>query len=457
MAPHLRAITPSDLTLWRLDCSDTVMSKTRSFYTLVITQTLSLIGSRMTSIGVGIFLFKSTGKTTPLLLMAFFNELPGMLASSFAGVWVDRWDRRKVMLFADLGQAIGSVLLIVSFLSGRFQLWQLYFIVFVQGSFSIFQGPAEDAAVTMLVPEAQRERANGLREMAFPFAGVIAPVLAGLVYAAAGIGGVLAVDLASFLAAVIALGVINIPNPPTSQEGSTAGGNFLQEFSGSFKFLVASSSLLIFIIYMAITYLLLNGPLDLAIPYLLKFTGSEAAMGALMGVMSLGAFCGALLMTIWPGLRPRMHVLVAAFILNGAMFLVFGLTHHLLILGLALFLIMLPLPVGNALFVSIIQVKTPPNMQGRIFAFIEQLGFLGSTISFLLTGYLVDHVLEPAIHKPGWEKLAPWVGNQPGAGMRLVLVVTGVLMLLVTLALAAWPRVRRLEALLPDHKVVERE
>jgi MFS transporter, DHA3 family, macrolide efflux protein len=428
-----------------------------SFYSLVITQTLSLIGSRMTSIGVGIYLYKATGKAAPLLLMSFFNELPGMLASSFAGVWVDRWDRRKVMLFADLGQAAGSVLLIISFLSGRFQLWQLYLIVFVQGTFSIFQGPAEDAAITMLVPEEQRERANGLRELAFPFAGVIAPVLAGLVYAAAGISGILAADLTSFLAAVIALAVIHIPRPQATKEGQASQGHFRREMASGFKFLGTASSLFVLILYMAFTNFILNGPLDLAIPYLLKFTGSEAAMGALMGIMSLGAFSGALLMTIWPGIRPRLYWLLGFLLLNGAMFLVFGTTRNVWGLGISLFLLMLPLPVGNTLFISILQVKTPPDMQGRIFSIVEQLGYLGSTTSFLLTGFLVDSYLEPAVSRPGWANLAPIVGSHPGAGMRLVLVVAGVLMLLATLIVAVWPRVRRLEMLLPDYKAIAKD
>jgi len=426
----------------------------RSFYTLVITQTLSLIGSRMTSVGVGIYLFKTTGAATPLLMLAFFNELPGMLGSSLAGVWVDRWDRRKVMLFADLGQAMGSALLIALFLTGQFQLWQLYLIAFLQGIFSIFQGPAEDAAITMLVPENQRERANALREMAFPFAGVIAPVLAGLVYTVAGIAGVLAADLVSFLVAVIALAFIYIPRPTVSVLGMASRGSFGREIAAGFSFLAAVSSLLILVIYMTFTSFLLNGPLELAIPYLLKFTGGEAGMGGYLGLMSLGAFSGALLITIRPDIRPRMGLLLSGMLLNGVMFLVFGAARSPWVFGIALFLLMLPLPVSNALFISIIQLKTPADMQGRIFSIVEQLGYLGSTASFILTGYLVDHVLDPLAGAPAWIKQTPVIGNQFNPGMRLVMIIAGLLMLGATLLVAAWPQVRELETRLPDYMVI---
>ena len=408
----------------------------------------------MTSIGVGIYIFKTTGYTTPLMLMAFFNELPGMLGSSLAGVWVDRWDRRKVMLFADLGQAVGSVLLIISFLSGQFQLWQLYLIVFIQGVFAIFQGPAENAAITVLVPEGQRERANALREMAFPFAGVIAPVFAGLVFAVSGIVGILAADLLTFLAAVIALSLMHIPSPALSELGQADQGHFWREMSNGFSFLGRTSSLLILILYMALTYFLLNGPLELAIPYLLTITGNEAILGLFLGVMSLGAFCGAALIMIWPGRRPRLNLLLAGMLVNGAMLMIFGMTSSSIVLGLSLFLLMLPLPVSNALFNSILQLKTPPDMQGRIFSIVSQLAFLGSTTSFLLTGYLVDQVLKPAPESSGTGQVGAVLSSQPGGGMSLVLVTAGFIMLLATLVIAAWPRVRRLEALLPDYPAI---
>jgi MFS transporter, DHA3 family, macrolide efflux protein len=427
------------------------MSKQISFYTLVITQTLSMIGSRMTSIGIGIYLYQTTGKAAPLLLMAFFNELPGMLASSFAGVLVDRWDRRRVMLLADFGQAIGSLILLGSLLSGNFQVWHLYIIVLFQGSFAIFQGPAESAAITMLMEDSQRTRANAIREMAFPFAGVIAPVFAGLLFAAAGITAVIVVDMATFFIAVLALSLIHIPSPTTTDEGAAAHGNAWQELLGGLRFLGRRQPLLILIIYITFINFLLNGPLELSIPYLLSLSANTATLGTLIGVMSLGALAGAALAAISPNKGARIKRVCAAMLLNGAMLFLFGIVHETAVLAIILFLAMVPLPFSQALNVSIIQVKTPPDMQGRIFATIDQLGYLGSTLSFLLVGLLVDRVLEPAVKKPGWAAVAPLVGGQSGSGMGLVLVVTGALILLATLIIIFRPEVRQIEKILPDY------
>ncbi|UCH25847.1 MAG: MFS transporter [Trueperaceae bacterium] len=425
-----------------------------TFYLIVLTQTTSLIGSRMTAIALGIWLFDTTGDTAPLLLMVFFAELPGAVAGSVAGVLIDRLDRRVVLLLADGGQAVTTTLLLLIFLAGDVHLWQLYLLALVQGTFATFQQPALEATTTVLVPERQRERANAVQQMAFPLAGVIAPALTGLVYAWIGITGVIIVDLATFTLAVSLLSMLHIPRPKATAEGTAARGHILQELLAGVRFLIRRRVLFGLVLYMMLINFLLNGPLELAIPYLVTVTGSEAVMGGLMSLMSLGALVGAGLIAVWGGSRPRLLTLLPGLLLSGVMFLVYGTAREPLGLGISLFLLTIPLPISFALYLSILQVKTPPDMQGRIFAMVSQLGFLGATLSFLLTGQIVDRVLEPAVGTTWWKIVAPVVGQAEGAGMRLLLVATGVVILVATTAMLATPAVRRLESDLPDYKVV---
>ncbi|MBC7810492.1 MAG: MFS transporter, partial [Burkholderiales bacterium] len=252
--------------------SHTPMPNLQTFYILAATQTLSLIGSRMTTIALGIYIFNTTGETTPLLMAAFFAEIPGMVGGSFAGVLADRWDRRYVMILADAGGALCTLALALSFVSGSFQLWHLYAVALAQGIFGTLQGPATDASITMLVPDNRRERANAIRQMAFPLAGIIAPMLAGLLFRFVGVVGVMAVDLLTFAAAVTVVCLIRIPRPTQSDEGREAQGSFWREFSGGFRYLLSRRALLGLVLYFAFINFLLNGPLELAIPYLITVT-----------------------------------------------------------------------------------------------------------------------------------------------------------------------------------------
>jgi DHA3 family macrolide efflux protein-like MFS transporter len=413
------------------------MNRLRTFYFLVATQTLSIIGSRMTGIAVGIRVFTETGDTAPLLLNAFFNELPAMLGSSFAGVLVDRWDRKRVLMLADAGQALGSLLLMLSFLSGHFQLWHLYVVALAQGTCAMFQGPAKDASTTLLVPENQRERANAIQAMSFPLAGVVAPALTGVIYVAVGIGGVILIDLLTFLIAVYAVYRTRIPNPARSEEGQSAQGTLLQEWRGGLRFLRDRPALLGLVLYFTAMNFLLNGPLELALPYTITITGSETLSGLILAANSLGGVVGTAILAFWGGTRPRIHTFMPAMLLVGVMFLAFGTARSAALLAVSIFLLLLPLQTW-AIYTSVIQIKTPPDMQGRIFSIIGQLGYLGATASFLLTGPLVDSILEPR-------------AAAPGEGMGLLLVGTGVIILVVTLIVYALPTIRRLESTLPDY------
>src|SRR5690606_17570380 len=98
----------------------------RTFYTLILTQVFSLIGSRISGLAISIWVFNQTGDVTPLTLVSFFFIVPQVLAAGFSGALADRWDRRYVLILSDTGQALGTALLLIAFATGDFQLWHLY-------------------------------------------------------------------------------------------------------------------------------------------------------------------------------------------------------------------------------------------------------------------------------------------------------------------------------------------
>ena len=405
----------------------------------------------MTGIAVGIRVFQDTGNVAPLMIAAFFAELPGMVGGTFTGILADRWDRRRVIMLGDAGQAAGTALLLISFLGGVFELWHLYAVMLVQGIFVTVQGPASSAAITMLVPERHRDRANGIQEMGFPLAGVIAPPLTGALYAPAGVVGVMAFDLLTFTAAMIVVALIAIPRPAESVEGAALRGGLWREMFGGWRYLVGRRTLLAMVIYIAFIDFLINGPLEMALPYVITVTGSEKALGMLLGAMNLGALAGAASIAVIGHVHHRMRPIMTGYTILGVMLVFCGIARHPVLLGAALFLVLFPLPLNGALFTSILQTKTPADVQGRVFAVTGQIFMMMTPFSFLLTGALVDRALEPAVGTPAWEAVAPLVGKQAGAGMGLLLVIVGIIIVMTTLTMWSSPRIRRLEASLPGY------
>jgi len=95
------------------------------------------------------------------------------------------------------------------------------------------------------------------------------------------------------------------------------------------------------------------------------------------------------------------------------------------------------------------QAKTPPDLQGCVFAVLDQIAMLLTPLAYLLVGPLADHVFEPAVGQAWWGRVAPLVGA--GAGMGLMYALAGVLTFSLTVLVYAVPAVRRLEAELPGY------
>jgi MFS transporter, DHA3 family, macrolide efflux protein len=431
------------------------MKKLITLYILIITQGLNLIGSRMSGIAIGIWLYQTKGSVMYLLLIPFFNEFPPIILGNFAGLLVDKWKRKYVMILGDLGQGLGTLVLLIVIATNHFQVWNIYLVVSIQGCFSLLEGIAMDASTTMLVPERHRERVNAIKEMTFPLAGIIAAIFSGLLYALVGMKGVLIADFITFILAVIVLVYLKIPDPPKDKLEITIGGNFISDILLGFKFLLNNKGLLYLSLYITFTNFMLNGPLELVIPYTIKITGNKLITSFMLGMMSFGALAGAILIAVWGGTRPRIHTLIPGMIINGIMMFLFGLARMPLSLAGTLFILMMPLPISNALFISIMQIKTPATIQGRVFAAISQLTNIVVPISFLLTGFLIDKVLEPLIKSSKWAPYATFFGSRPGAGMGFLISISGAIIAIISIILYLLPSIRSIEKNLPDYEVVE--
>lgn len=425
---------------------------TRTFYGLILTQALSLIGSRISGLAISIYIFQQTGNATPLALVAFFFVLPQVLTAGLAGALADRWNRRYMLVLSDAGQALGSLLLLLSFASGSFQLWHLYAVTLLQSIFSAFQAPAFQASMTLMIPDDQRDRANAIQQLTGPVSGIIAPALAGVIYGLVGVVGSILIDLATFLVAVLVVYRAHIPQPKETAEGEALRGSMLADMFNGFRWLRARPSLFALTLFVTFVNFLVGGIAALETPYILsRVSNDETVLGVLLTVLNLGALAGGIVMSVWDGTRPRIHTVMGGIIVSSLFLALSGMAQSAVPLGLALFLFMFGLPLVNAAAMSMLQAKTPPDVQGRVFAATGQMSMLMLPLAYLLVGPLADQVFEPAVGSAAWSAVAPLVGSAPGAGMGLLILAAGAINLVLSLFVYTIPSIRRLEADLPDH------
>ncbi|HSJ76077.1 MAG TPA: MFS transporter, partial [Gemmatimonadales bacterium] len=221
----------------RTDLNTENTPQQRGFYLVWLGQLVSLLGTELTNFGLGVWVYQRTGSVTDLTLIFVCASLPGLLLAPFAGVFIDKWERRKVLILTDTGAAVGTVSLLALLLADRLELWCIYVVVGFSAAFLSFQIPAFAATVTLMVPKDRLGKANGLLQLASSTAQIGGPVLAGVMVPLIGLPGLITCDLTTVLFGIGTLFLARIPSPERSAEEAGAGGSLLQEAAFSLRYL----------------------------------------------------------------------------------------------------------------------------------------------------------------------------------------------------------------------------
>lgn len=272
-------------------------------------QFVSWMGTAMTRFVLLIWAYEQTGAATTLGLLGFFGWVPFVLIAPIAGVIVDRLDRRLVMIIADLGSGLTTILLLILLSSGGLQIWHLFLAEALTAVCDAFQVPAYNSSISLLVPKDRYTRSNGMTATADHGSRVIAPIVGGLLLTVAGLQTVLLVDLATFLFAMLTLVFVRIPRPANEPDGHPPRGRVWRDLSAGIRFISARRGLLaILMIFMFINLLAFLTYFSILPALILTRTGGDRlALSTVQSVLGVGGVVGSLLVSLWGGPKKRIH------------------------------------------------------------------------------------------------------------------------------------------------------
>lgn len=421
----------------------------RRFVIIWIGQLISTIGSGLTGFALAVWMYLETGQAAPFVYTALFNSLPVVMFSLFAGALVDRWNRRRVMILTDVGAAFTTFVVFLLYTSGRLEVWHIYVSSFLASLFATFQLPAFNASITMLVPKEQLTRANGMVQTGASVEGLLAPVLAGLLVGVIGVGGMILIDFLTFFIAVGTLLAIGIPQPVVGE--ANRAQSLLADIRQGWKFLYERSGLTALAGYIGVVNVLSTSVLALITPLILSFSNPRI-LGLTQMISSLGLLLGGILISSWGGTKRKMTGIYIGVLIAGIGLMFGGLRPTFWWIAIGIFLFLFPIPTVNAQLRSIIQVKSPLELQGRVFSVVFMIARLGPPLGFLISAPLADRVFDPRM-SPGGSLVpifGPLFGVGTGRGIGLMMSLAGVGFWLVTALMYAYPRLRLVEDELPD-------
>jgi Na+/melibiose symporter-like transporter len=279
-----------------------LLADNRDFRFLVSAGLVSMTGDWILGVGLTYLVYSITGSTLASGAMLLASVLPSILLGSLAGVLVDRWDRRTTMIVTNLLQVAGLVPLLFVHDSGT--IWIVYVVAAYQGIVEQFFGPAEQALIPHLVPEAELLGANGLNSQIRNAARLVGSAAGGIVAAQAGLRGLAVLDAASFAIAAALLVAIRFraadraPQAADSLAEHASPGalaRLFEEWRDGLLVCARSLPLRVVLIFVAITSVGEGVMGTLFAPFVRDVLhGSGSAYGAIVGIQAVGGIVGGL-------------------------------------------------------------------------------------------------------------------------------------------------------------------
>lgn len=427
------------------------LSELRLFMLVWFGQLISVLGSALTAFALGVWVYERTGSATKFALIALFATLPGILASPFAGVIIDRMDRRRAMILCDLGSGTCTFSIALLLYFNLLEVWHIYIINGVKSVFTSSMAPAYTASTTMLVPKRHLARAGGMIQFSEAVGQIASPTLAVALISLINIWGVILTDFATFLFSIIVLAAAPLPKLKAPADPEIKRKSLLREAAYGWSYIIRRAGLLSLLIFFAINNFLTGFVFVLSTPLILSFT-SVAALGTILSVGGSGWLIGSLTMSIWGGPRRRINGVLGCYFLVGTCIALMGVRPSAILIAIGLFFLSFSLPIILGSSQAIWQSKVALEVQGRVLATRRMIAWSSLPLSYLIAGPLAEYVFEPLLSSSGplAGNIGQLIGVGKGRGIGLLYILLGSSIILIVIASYLYPRLRLVEDELPD-------
>jgi DHA3 family macrolide efflux protein-like MFS transporter len=367
--------------------------KTR-FFSIWTGQAFSLLGSRIVQFALVWWLTSTTGSATILATSSLVAMIPEIVLMPIAGVYIDRWNRRLVMIVADGGIALASLWLAFIFWHGGVQVWHIYVIMVIRAIGGAFHWPAMQASTSLMVPKEQLTRVAGMNQTLFGVLSVFSPPLGALCMEVLKLHHIMLIDVGTALMAILPLLFVRIPQPVrTDLEEGAPHPSMWADLRFGLHYVATWRGLLL-LIGMALLFKIATTPAFTLFALLVKdyFNGGAVQFSFVETSLGVGMLAGGLVLSIWGGFKRRIFTALLALAGSGLFFIVIGLTpgSAFWLLLVSVFLMGLLMPFVDGPFMAIMQSTIDPQVQGRIFTMVISLITLSSPVGLALAGPVSD-------------------------------------------------------------------
>ena len=418
----------------------------QSFFILWATQSLSSLGSSMTSFALIIWSYEKEGSALTPALLSVCSYLPYVLMSIFAGAISDRWNKKITMIVSDSFAAFSTVITLLLIYTGKLEIWHLYCINALNGLMNTIQQPASDVSISLLVPKEHYQKISGMRSFSNSLLTILTPIIATAILALGGIQVIIFFDLITFVIAFISLlCFVRIPN---TQKENSRKETILKSAVSGLNYLKNNRGILDLILFLAainFTASVYNAALPAMI--LSREGGGSVELGIVNSVTGVALLAGSIITSLLPTPRSRVKIICNTLLISMStenFFLAFGRSVPIWCIGAVLGWICIP--IMNANMDVLFRNYIPVSMQGRVFSARNTLQFFTIPIGYFLGGIMIDKVFEPFMASQQTESFLVLIfGDGKGSGAALLFLILAIVGIWTCLIFRMDPHIWELE------------
>lgn len=352
-------------------------------------QTVTLLGSSIVQYAIIWYITLTTSSGLMIIISTLCGFLPQLVISLFAGVWVDRYNRKYVSMISDAVIALVTLLLAVAFILGYKPLWLIFAVLAVRSFGTGIQTPTVNAIIPQLVPKDRLIKINGINSTLSSLNMLIAPAASGVLYAYFSIEKIFFADVITAAIGLVFMSMLKIAKLTNS---NLDGKSTIKVIGEGFHYLRQNPFISYLIMFLIIMMILIS-PAAFMTPLMVSRSFGPEAWRLAINEMafSSGAITGGILIAMWGGFTSRLRTTLFAGGAYGFFMIALGCAPLFSIYLAFNFLIGITMPCFNAPVTSLLQEKVIPEMHGRIFSLVQVANCCALPLGMVLFGPLADH------------------------------------------------------------------
>lgn len=363
------------------------------FFIIWTGSAVSLITSAILQMAIVFYLTEKTGSAMVLSMASLVGFLPYAVFGPAIGVLVDRYNRKKIMIGADLTIAAAGAVLAIVALYTELPIWMVMVVLFIRSVGTAFHSPALNAVTPLIVPEEQLTKCAGYSQSLQSISYILSPAVAALLYSVWELNAIIAIDVLGAVIASITVASVRIPKLGDGEQSRKS--NFIKEMKEGTVVLRQNKGLFALLL-LGTLYTFVYMPINALYPLISMeyFNGTPMHISITEIAFASGMLVGGLILGQLGNYEKRILLITVSFFMMGASLAIAGLLppSGFVIFAICCVIMGFSVPFYSGVQTALFQEKIKPEYLGRVFSLTGSIMSLAMPLGLILSGFFADRV-----------------------------------------------------------------